>query len=117
MRWFERYLTPPRTAEVGAARIVAALPLYGYRWRKTAETEVVSFEDARRLTTMTNTVLSRDLGSSMLHASSPEGWEIWISDRVLVERLVRDARRLGVTTFALWRLGLEDPDVWEMIGR
>ncbi|HEY0529394.1 MAG TPA: hypothetical protein VGD02_11235 [Gemmatimonadaceae bacterium] len=114
--WVTRQLGA-RVAEVGAARIVAAFPLYGYRWRRTAETEIISFDDARRLTTMTNTLLNRDLASSTLHATSPEGWELWVSDSVLLDNLVRDARRLGVTTFALWRLGLEDPTVWEMIGR
>ncbi len=113
--WVRRQLGM-RVAEVGAERIVAALPLYGYRWRRAAETEVISFEDARRLSAMTSTPLSRDLGSATLNASSPEGWEVWVSDRVLIETLVRDARRLGVTTFALWRLGLEDPAVWDAIG-
>jgi peptidoglycan-N-acetylglucosamine deacetylase len=106
-----------RVAEVGAARIVAAFPLYGYRWRKSAETEVISYDDARRLTTMTNTQLSRDHASTTLHAISAEGWEIWVTDRALLETLVRGARQLGVATFALWRLGLEDPDVWNLVGR
>lgn len=113
--WVRRQLGM-RVAEVGAERVVAALPLYGYRWRRAAETEVISFEDARRLSIMTNIALSRDLGSATLNASSPEGWEVWVSDRVLIETLVHDARRLGVTTFALWRLGLEDPAVWQAIG-
>jgi spore germination protein YaaH len=114
--WVARNLGT-RVAEVGAARIVAAFPLYGYRWRKSAETEVISFDDARRLTTMTNTPLVREHSSETLHAASPEGWELWVSDRGLLERLVRDARQLGVRTFALWRLGLEDPAVWDWIGR
>lgn len=114
--WVRRQLGM-RVAEVGAERIVGALPLYGYRWRRAADTEVISFEDARRLSAMTNTPLSRDLGSATLNASSPEGWEVWVSDAVLIETLVSDARRLGVTTFALWRLGLEDPTIWEVIGR
>jgi spore germination protein YaaH len=114
--WVARNLGT-RVAEVGAARIVAAFPLYGYRWRKTAETEVISFDDARRLTTMTNTALVRDHASETLHATSPEGWQLWVSDRVLLDTLVRDARQLGVRIFALWRLGLEDPAVWESIGR
>jgi spore germination protein YaaH len=113
--WVARNLGT-RAAEVGAARIVAAFPLYGYRWRTTAETEVISFDDARRLTTMTNTPLVRDHASATLHASSPEGWELWVSDRVLLETLVRGAKQLGVNTFALWRLGLEDPDVWNSVG-
>ncbi len=112
--WVTRNLGT-RVAEVGAAKIVAAFPLYGYRWRKAAETEVISFDDARRLTTMTNTPLIRDPASETLHATSPEGWELWVSDRVLLETLIRDARQLGVRTFALWRLGLEDQAVWDLI--
>lgn len=114
--WVARNLGT-RVAEVGAARIVAAFPLYGYRWRKSAETEVISYDDARRLTTTTNTPLARDHASATLHAISPEGWEIWVSDHVLLDTLVREARQLGVDTFALWRLGLEDPEVWTVIGR
>ena len=66
---------------------------------------------------MTNTPLTRDHASATLHATSPEGWELWVSDRVLLETLVRAARQLGVSTFALWRLGLEDQAVWEFIGQ
>jgi len=114
--WVARNLGA-RVAEVGAARIVAAFPLYGYRWRTTAATEVIGFDDARRLATMTNTPLIRDHASATLHAASPEGWEIWVSDHVLLETLVREARELGVRTFALWRLGLEDSAIWESIAR
>jgi len=106
-----------RVAEVGAARIVAALPLYGYRWRKSADTEVISYDEARRLATMTNTTLARDHASGTLHAISAEGWEIWVTDGPLLSTLVHDARQLGVNTFALWRLGLEDSSVWNLIGR
>lgn len=113
--WVTRNLGT-RVAEIGAARIIAAFPLYGYRWRRAADTEVISFDDARRLTTNTNIPLARDHASATLHASSPEGWELWVSDHELLETLVRDARQLGVRTFALWRLGLEDPAVWDFIG-
>ncbi|MFL5522779.1 MAG: hypothetical protein ACJ8AF_01605 [Gemmatimonadaceae bacterium] len=112
--WVTRNLGT-RVAEVGAARIVAAFPVYGYRWRRSAETEVISYDDARRLTTMTNIPLLRDHASATLHAVSPEGWEIWVTDEALLATLVREARQLGVTTFALWRLGLEDPAVWSLI--
>jgi spore germination protein YaaH len=114
--WVARNLGA-RVAEVGAARIVAAFPLYGYRWRSSAETEVIGFDDARRLATMTNIPLIRDHASATLHAASPEGWEIWVSDHVLLETLVREARELGVRTFALWRLGLEDAAIWDSVGR
>src|SRR5438067_5963171 len=99
--WVARNLGA-RVAEVGAARIIAAFPLYGYRWRRSAETEVISYDDARRLATMTNTPLTRDHASATLHANSPEGGEIWLRDSVLRSPLGGAARQLGVMTFVLW---------------
>jgi spore germination protein YaaH len=40
---------------------------------------------------------------------------LWVSDRGLLEKLVHDARQLGVRSFALWRLGLEDQAVWDFV--
>jgi spore germination protein YaaH len=109
--WALGYLRA-RVAEVGATKIIAAFPVYGYRWRTNAETEIVSYADARRLAETTNTPLSRDPASGSLHAISPQGWEMWVSDRALLDTLVARSRRIGVRNFALWRLGLEDPSIW-----
>lgn len=109
--WVARFLGI-RVAEVGAAKIIAGLPLYGYRWRTNAPTEIVSYSDAVRLSESTNTPLARDPASATLHALSPQGWEMWVSDRVLLDSLVQQSRRIGVRNFALWRLGLEDPAIW-----
>ena len=109
--WALRYLGA-RVAEVGATKVIAAFPVYGYRWRSNAPAEVVSYADARRLAQATNTSLARDPASGSLHAVSPQGWEIWLSDSALLDSLVRQSRRIGVSTFALWRLGLEDRAVW-----
>jgi spore germination protein YaaH len=110
-QWVLRYLGA-RAAEVGATKVIAALPVYGYRWRNNAATEVVSYDDALRLAKTTNTPLVRDPGTGSLHAVSAQGWEMWISDSLLLDSLVRESRRIGIRTFALWRLGLEDPGMW-----
>jgi peptidoglycan-N-acetylglucosamine deacetylase len=104
-----------RVADVGATKVIAALPVYGYRWRTSAETEIVSYPDARRLAETTNTPLIRDPASGSLHAVSPQGWEMWVSDSELLETLVQQSRRIGVRNFALWRLGLEDPAIWNRV--
>src|SRR4029077_11749227 len=51
-----------RISEVGASRIVAALPTYGYRWSAKQKTpaEIVSFADARRITAQSGIALERD---------------------------------------------------------
>ena len=100
-----------RVGDVGASRVVAALPVYGYQWRADSAARVVSFTEAERIARDAGLALTRDPSSSTLHAESRE-WSIWVSDATLVDSLVRGARSKGVTRFALWRLGLEDPRFW-----
>jgi len=103
-----------RVAERGAARLVAALPLYGYLWRPNTFAETIGYDDARRLATEAGTALARDPATATLHASRPgaDGWELWVSDATLVDALQREATALGVRKIALWRLGLEDGAIW-----
>ena len=105
-----------RSADIGSSRVVAALPVYGYEWRPDGATSVISFSDAEQLARDANVPLVRDPASSTLHAETP-GWSLWVSDAVLLDSLVRGARRTGVTKFALWRLGLEDPRIWTTVVR
>ncbi len=109
-----------RIAEVGAPRIVAAFPTYGYKWRLTARrapADVVSFEDAQRAAGEAHVALARDAQTLTLHAVKTREWEIWVSDAELVAALVRQAEAAGVTRVALWRIGEEDPGIWLALGR
>ena len=105
-----------RAADIGSSRVVAAFPTYGYQWRSDSATAVVSFAEAQSLAQSAHLALQRDPASSTLHADAP-GWSVWTSDAVLLDSLVRGARRTGVTKFALWRLGLEDPRIWTSVVR
>jgi spore germination protein YaaH len=107
----------PRVADVGASRIVAALPVYGYLWRPGGPAQPLSFADARRAALEANVELVRDPSSRSLHAIQPGNWELWMSDAELLRALVTEVGALGVTRIALWRLGLEDPAVWTMFER
>ncbi|HEY5086179.1 MAG TPA: hypothetical protein VII66_02360 [Gemmatimonadaceae bacterium] len=105
-----------RAGDIGSSRVVAAFPTYGYRWRADSATTVVSFADAEQLAHSAHVPLLRDPASSTLHAES-DGWSVWVSDAILLDSLVRGARRTGITKFALWRLGLEDPRIWTDVVR
>jgi peptidoglycan-N-acetylglucosamine deacetylase len=101
-----------RVAEVGASHVVAALPLYGYLWPAGRPAQTIGFAQAQRLALEGGTTLSRDNASTSLTASRVGEWQLWIADAKLVERLSADAQSLGVRSIALWRLGLEDPSIW-----
>ena len=112
-----RGATKLRVAEVGADHIVAALPLYGYRWPTTGPAAALTFADAQRDAASAGVQLQRDTASSTLRATSPGAWDLWISDAGLVQALIREVRAEGVNTIALWRLGQEDPAVWSVLSR
>ena len=108
-----------RVAEVGGRRIVAALPLHGYQWRANAPAVTIGWKEAQALAGSAGARLERDQATQNLRARMDEPgvpgqrWELWISDAELVMQLTRDARALGVRRIALWRLGLEDPALWD----
>ena len=112
-----RDATKLRVGEVGASHIVAALPLYGYRWPTTGPAAALTYADAQRDAAAAGVQLHRDSATSTLRATSAGSWDLWISDAGLVSALMREVRAEGVNTIALWRLGQEDPGVWGVIAR
>jgi len=112
-----RAATALRVAEVGATHVIAALPLYGYRWPASGPAAALTFADAQRDAAAANVQLRRDAATSTLRATSVGAWDLWVSDAGLIEALIREVRAQGVETIALWRLGQEDPAVWNVLPR
>lgn len=112
-----RAATALRVGEVGAQHVVAALPLYGYRWPTNGPAAALTFADAQRDAAAANVTLQRDPATSTMRATSPGAWDLWVSDAGLIDALIREVRSQGVNTIALWRLGQEDPGMWGVIGR
>lgn len=112
-QWLRRTLAM-RVQESGADRLVAGLPFYGYQWRTNAPTATISYDEARRLAAEAGVALDRDPATQSLHAvrAGADGWELWVTDAVLLDSLRREVSALGVRRVAYWRLGLEDPAVW-----
>lgn len=106
-----------RVAESGASDLVAALPIYGYQWPLGGPGVPIGFEQARRLAATAGTELTREPQVATLHAERAGQWSIWVSDAELVRALLRETDALGVTHVAFWRLGLEDPALWSVLGR
>lgn len=112
--WFTRRLGQ-RTGEAGVNRIVAGIPADGVIWDSRGARRV-SYVDAVRLAREANTPITRDPASGNLHAvSSRDGWEVWVADHEVIERLIEEGRKIGVTRFALFGLEGADPQLLESV--
>ncbi|MGH7476815.1 MAG: hypothetical protein ACRELD_11035 [Longimicrobiales bacterium] len=114
--WVQHWLNR-RIAEAGPERLIAGLPLYGYRWQARQPTEPVTFSEAAAYAEGTGVPLRRDSASRTLRSVAPDGAETWVTDAALLRVLVDAARKAGVHRFALWRLGQEDPAIWGTVIR
>jgi spore germination protein YaaH len=113
--WFARRLGA-RAAEVGVNRIVAGITADGTLWDNRAGARHISYKEALRLAEAAGVPIVRDPASGNLHASSArDGWQLWVADHVLIERLIAEARRAGVTRFALFGLEGADSQLWQSL--
>jgi spore germination protein YaaH len=107
--WFARGLGA-RASEVGVTRIIAGLPADGVLWSARDAPRRVSYTEALLLAERASTSFVRDPASGNLHAASArDGWEMWLADHELIERLIEEGRKIGVTRFALFGLDGADP--------
>jgi spore germination protein YaaH len=114
-----RSMLAMRIAEVGASKIVAALPTYGYRWaaKRGTAAQSLSFAEAQQAAQQERIPLARDSRTRTLRAVKPGEWEIWATDAELLATLAKQATDAGVRRIALWRIGQEDPAMWRALGR
>ncbi len=102
-----------RASEIGVARLVAELPLFGYRWNRDGTVVSVTYADAQAMVRREAGVFRRDPASGSLTATSArDGWTVWIQDAETLERLIAVVRRAGVRRFALLGISGADPDIW-----
>ena len=113
--WMTRNLARV-VGEVGASRVIAALPLYGYYWPKGKSGTGVSYASALRSAERDAIRLSRDSASRTMRGSG-EHSAVWLTDAGLLGELMEGVEKLGVKRFAFWRLGQEDPAVWKLFVR
>jgi len=102
-----------RSSAIGANRLVAELPLFGYRWNSNGTVARITYADAQALVRSEAGTFKRDPATgSLTAASTRNGWTVWIEDATTLEKLIAVARRAGVKRFALQGPDGADPDIW-----
>ncbi|ULT56684.1 glycosyltransferase [Neobacillus drentensis] len=108
-------------SKVPKDKLIISLGNYGYDWDwETGQAgKVVSFEDIMRMADKANlSVQWDDMSKSpyIRYEKDKRIHEIWFLDSVTFYNQWRVAVSSGVKGIALWRLGTEDPSVWNVVG-
>ena len=99
------------------AKLTAGLAIYGYDWIGGEPADPISFVDAHAAAREARVTPRWDReGNVHLQYVDAEGThQIWMTDAASVWNGARAAAAAGVSEVALWRLGDEDPGVWDAL--
>ncbi|HEX2583728.1 MAG TPA: glycosyltransferase [Steroidobacteraceae bacterium] len=117
--WFVNHIQR-RMQNVPAEKLVVGIGSYGYDWvHGKTHAEELSFQDALRLAESSDDEIELDENSGNPKFTyvdeSNIKHDVWFLDAVTAFNQVTAATRLSPHGFALWRLGSEDPDVWQVL--
>lgn len=107
-------------SQIPAAKVIQGIPFYGYDWAADGERAYRTYQELEALAAAYGVRPKREVADHHLvmgYSRNGVDHEVWIPDSVTVEKLLAVGQRLGVSGYAIWRMGGEDPAVWEVIVR
>jgi spore germination protein YaaH len=106
-------------AGVPRNKVIVALGSYAYDWTKGDAADAVSVEDAWLSAHESGTTPRYDPASgntSFSYVEDGRRHDVWIADAAALYNQITTLRSAGIDSLALWRLGSEDPSIWQIFG-
>lgn len=117
-RWFARSVANAARG-VAPSKLVVAFGSYAYDWHDRGG-DALGVEEAWQAASDSGTVPTFDKGSgtsSFAYADGGARHQVWLLDAASAYNELAFLQKAGVQSFALWRLGSEDPALWSIFGR
>ena len=117
--WFTRTVGD-RFADVPAEKLVVGLGSYGYDWTEGVKgAEELSFQDSLNHARESSATIefAPDAANPRYEYDDEKGrhHDVWYLDAVTAFNQTIASRQAGPRGYALWRLGSEDPAIWEVM--
>jgi peptidoglycan-N-acetylglucosamine deacetylase len=125
--WFENMLRLRQT-DVPASKTIVAIGNYAYDWKEGGEPDIKTFEEAvltaaessdeddKILIQLDPVSLNPKFEWIEVEGGQEKRHQVWMLDAVSAFNHVAITRSLGTAGVALWRLGSEDPSLWNFFG-
>ncbi len=119
-KWVEEVLDA-FTANIQEDKFILCIAGYGYDWPKGGTGEDITYEEALTLAKENDTKIGFDNNGYNLHYNYKDDdnrqHEVWFADAATNYNIMRTAANYGLAGVALWRLGAEDPRLWNFYDR
>ena len=105
------------TSVVPPQKLVLGVGLYGYDW-SAGQGRDIRWHDAAQLATAPGVTPGRDPVSDapfLRYRADGVDHEVWYEDAESISAKLESADSYGVGAVELWRLGAEDPGLWDVL--
>ena len=118
--WFSTRLAA-RMRDLDPAHTIVAIANYGYDWTVgKQDAEELTFQEAILTARDSNVSIQLDpdtLNPRFSYLEDGAAHRVWFLDAVTAYNHLRAADRYRPAGYALWRLGAEDPSIWQVMPR
>lgn len=119
-KWVDKILET-MTASVPPEKFVLCIAGFGYDWLKGGTAIDVTYEAALATAKESEGKILFDKNSYNLHYNyfddQDEEHEVWFTDAATNYNIMRSATHYGIAGVALWRMGSEDPRIWNFYNK
>ncbi len=118
--WFSTRLAA-RMRDLDPARTIVAIGNYGYDWISGGgDADDLTFQEAMLTARDAKAAISLDpetLNPRFSYVEDGKTHRVWFLDAVTAYNQLRAADKFRPAGYALWRLGAEDPSIWQVLPR
>ncbi|MDB5227757.1 MAG: glycosyltransferase [Bacteroidota bacterium] len=119
-QWVDKIMKS-MTASIPPEKFVLCLASYGYDWLKGGTGLDVTYEEAVTIAKESEGKIIFDNDNYNLHFNyfddADQEHEVWFTDAATNFNIMRSAADYGVAGVAIWRLGSEDPRLWNFYNK
>lgn len=120
--WLERILNYAKSIDIPKEKVFLGIPLYGYDWDTTSGGNAtdLTYQDVEKLLLDFNIQEIWDDKSQSAYFNyldkNNHTHEVWFENQRSIEAKINIAKSYGLLGITFWRLGEEDPRVWDVFG-
>ena len=114
LSWLDQVATYAQSA-IPNAKIIMGLPWYGYDWSRSAATKNMSYANAMKLAQANNASVAHDANgeATFTYGDHTVFFQDGSSYQKKLDMLKQ--RHAGIGGFAAWAVGVEDPEIWNLM--
>lgn len=120
LSWVKQIIEYTKSLRVPLDKFYLGIPLYGYDWNKNDDQEAtgLTFLDVQELLIENNLKEGWDEKAKspyLKYAVDGDEHEVWFENANSVLEKINLAKEAGFQGISFWRLGGEDPKIWEIV--